>query len=218
MFNFELDTAAAMDNNFGGKGFKTGITKAKVLNVFTGKSTGGNQTVDIEIENENGGRAFIFGLKTDKLTAAGKTNYDYAKFMEFALATGVRTGAEGIGERKLNGSMQQVPTLSEPKGKQVFVALQQTFGVNNRTNKETIMWSLVKTFTAEGLSIRETQDGKPAAEMDAFTVNDYYTKEWIAADEDGTLIKENGNNSSAPANDGGEAAPAGDAKPGGKLF
>lgn len=216
-FKFELDASAALDNNFGGKGFKTGITKAKVLNIFPGVSTGGNNTVDIELENEAGGRAFIFGLKTDKLTATGAKNYDYAKFMEFAVAVGIRTGEEGIGERKINGSMVKVPTLAEGKGKYVNIALQNTYGVNNRTNKETIMWSIVKTFTAEGLSLKEANESLPAAEMSAFAVKDYYSKEWTTANEDGTLIKDDGRDN-APAADAGTPAPAADAKPAGKLF
>ena len=215
MFKFELDTAAAQENNFGGKGFKTGTTKAKILNMFTGKSSGGNDTVDIEIENEQGGRAFIFGLKTSKLTATGKTNYDYAKFMELAVICGIREGTPGIGERKVKGVMVQAETLAEAKGKQVNITLQNTFGVNNTTNKETILWSLVKTFTPEGLSIKEANESLPAVEMDAFAAKDYYTKEWIAANEDGTLIKNTGSNSSTQGESTPEPEPA---KPAGKLF
>lgn len=216
-FRFELDASAALDNNFGGKGFKTGTTKAKVLNVFPGVSTGGNNIVDIEIENEAGGRAFIFGLKTDPTTATGAKNYDYAKFMEFAVACGVRQGTEGVGERKVNGVMKQVPTLAEAKGKMINITLQQTFGVNNRTNKETIMWSLVKTFTAEGLSLKEANEGLPAKEMESFVAKDYYTKEWIAANEDGTLIKDNGSNSTS-TDQAAAPTPTEDAKQSGKLF
>jgi len=218
MFNFELDTSAALENNFGGKGFKTGTTKAKILNVFPVQASGKNDVVDIEIENKQGGRAFIFGLKVAKETLLGKKNYDYAKFMEFATIAGIRTGAEGIGERKVNNVMVQVPTFAEAKGKTINVTLQQTFGVNNRTNKETIMWSLVKTFTAEGLSAKEAQENLPAAEMNAFVAKDYYTKEWVTANEDGTLIKDTGRGSDTPAT-GTDAAPAqAEAQTTGKLF
>ena len=215
MFKFELDTAAAAENNFGGKGFKTGTTKAKVLNVFPSKSSGGNDIVDIEIENEQGGRAFIFGLKVAKETTTGAKNYDYAKFMEFAALAGIRTGVAGIGERKVKGVVTQVETFSEAKGKQLNITLQQTFGVNNRTNKETIVWSLVKTFTAEGLSLKEVQADLSAAEMNTFVAKDYYTKEWIVADEDGTLIKDTKSNTTEA-----ETAqnPTAEAKPTGKLF
>lgn len=215
MFKFELDTTAAMENNFGGKGFKTGTTLAKVLNIFPGQSTGGNNIVDIEIENEQGGRAFIFGLKTDKVTKTGAKNYDYAKWMEFAVICGLRTGEEGIAERKVNGVMKQVPTLAEGKNKKLNITLQQTFGVNNKTNKETIMWSLVKTFTPEGKSLKETQENLPATEMDAFVAKDYYSKEWISANEDGTLIKDTGTSTSSATAD---ATPAAEAAPTGKLF
>lgn len=217
MFNFQLDAVAALDNNFGGKGFQTGVEKAKILNVFITKSTGGNNTVDIELENERGGRAFIFGLKTDQQTAKGEKNYDYAKFMEFALAAGVRTGTIGKGMRKLNNVNQEVDTLAEAKGKTVYVALQKVFGVNNRTNHETENWALVKTFMADGLSVKEANEGLPAKEKDAFTVKDYYTKEWITADENGTLIKDNGNKpgSTEAATPSADAAPAAGS---GKLF
>ena len=218
MFQFQLDTTAAMENNFGGKGFKTGIEKAKVLNVFIGVSSGGNNVVDIELENERGGRAFIFGLKTDKVTATGAKNYDYAKFMEFALAVGIRTGEQGIGQRKMNGAMAQVPTLAEAKGKTINIAMQNAFGVNNRTNKETITWALVKTFMADGLSLKETQGNLPAAEMSAFRVKDYYTKEWIAADEDGTLIKDTGSSAATPAGTEQEAPATAEAGTPKKLF
>ena len=136
--------------------------------------------------------------------------------MELAMIVGIRTAAQGIGERKLKGVMTQVPTLSEAKDKWVNITLQQTFGVNNTTNKETINWSLVKTFTKEGLSGKEAQDNLPAAEMNAFIAKDYYTKEWVKANEDGTLIKDKP--STDTSTDTSEAPAAAEEKPTGKLF
>lgn len=212
MFQFDLE--AAKTNMAGGKGFHTGVTKARIVGIFP-KKKGANDVVDIILENDHGGKAVVFGMMTAKQTATGKDNPHYARFMELAYHAGIRQGTIGKVSRKIGGVDTPSDAFVEATGKIVEVAMQTVFNVNNRTNEETQTWQVSKTFDHLGRTIESVEKDEHLNSAENFAVEDYYTKEWTAAKADGSLIIPQANagtpaTASTPATT--EAAPTG------KLF
>ena len=214
---FKFDEEAAGKNG-SGKGFKSGVTPAKVTGLFVGTSKAGNSVIDVHVENELGGKAIVFEVISTPQTKTGKNNPFYSALMELAYFTGVRQGTVGKAIKKVNGVDVQADCLAEATGKNIKIGLQKTYDVNPMNNKEKVYWTLNKTFSASGQNITSAREGIKRDDSATYKIEDYYTPAWKAAKANGTLIKEDGNTAEGNTPDTTTEGATAAAPTTGKLF
>lgn len=175
-FQFKKDDNAAIAAGKGGA-LDTGVHKVKIVGAYLGKTEKGNNTLDLELEGVNGGKASIFGMCIDEKWASGQTNHDYSRWSELAAVTGMATGSTTAVKRKdFNGVESDAESFDELVGKVVTVAIQMQYDVYQ--NKEKKRRNLSRTFFENGQSLAEKQSGTPAKQSIslASSMKDYETK------------------------------------------
>lgn len=196
MFKFELDTEAAAKNGSGNGKLKSGVHDVIIKGIFLGSTKSGNNTIDIALETTEGQKAVIFGMCIDKTWTTGSENVNYAKWNELALIAGIREGKLAPQDRKMGGATIQADAFVEATGKKVKMAIQENFDAYNNEVKDTYV--LVQTFGAEGHTVSEKGENKPAERFKTFEVKPWYTPAYKVAEEAGTLKKSTSSTTSAP--------------------
>jgi len=156
-FNLDLDVAA---NASKGGRISTGVYKVELVKVFVQKTTGGNNTIDIEMKSENGEVGFINGLCIDAKWASGSENFDYPRWQEFAASAQMRALTTSPMKRMGKDGEYDALVINELMGKTVNVAVYVEHDVYQ--NAESTKLKLSNTFLADGRSIAEAQAKKPA--------------------------------------------------------
>ena len=179
-FKLEIDEQAALSVGKGA-GLPTGIHKVRIIGAWLGETKGGNNTIDLEVEDKDGNRATIYGMCIDKTWKSGAENYDYGKWQELISIVGLKSGETKTIERLMfDGKKENAESMTGLVGKVVVVALQIKFELNQDGTKEKKVRGIYRTFHKDGKSIAETQAGTEAKTSVglASSLKDYETQAW----------------------------------------
>lgn len=172
MFEFKLDLEAAKEVSTGSKTIETGVYKATVEYMALGATKNGNNVVDISFKTEEGRFIKIWGLCVDQKWASGATNYDYNKWMQLAVVTGMKTGETAPFTLTLkDGTTKQLTVFKESVGKPLQVAVQRAYDVYNGEETE-------KNRLHSSYNIDDVNTDKVASRL-----KDMYSKQWKAENE-----------------------------------
>lgn len=186
-FQFNLDAEAAASAGKGG-GLSTGVHVVQIKGAFLGTTTNGNNVLDLEVENEQGAKATIYGICIDKTWKSGAENFDYAKWQELASVAGMQTGAtQPVKRTDFNGTVTDAVAFTELVGKVVTMAIQVELDINSTNGKETKKRKLSRTFFESGQSLAEKQSGSEAKQSVTLgkSITDYETKAYKNAKANG---------------------------------
>jgi len=199
-FEFKLDESVAQSAGQGGA-LDTGVHTVVIEGAYLGQTSGGNNTLDLEVKSKDGGQATIYGICIDEKWKSGGKNYDYARWQELAAVVGMKTGAtSNVKRKKFDGTEEDAVAFDELIGKTVQMAIQVELDEYN--GKEKKKRKLNRTFFEDGKSIAEKQSGSEAKQSVklAKSLKDYETKAYKAFKANGGAST--GNNEPAGAAEG----------------
>ncbi len=173
----KIDKKAAL--RAGGMGrMLTGIYSMIIVRGWEDKTSNGDTILNLELENSEGQRAFIFNLCTEEKWSTGKENFMFARVMELFAVLDVTTISYYKDTIVQKDKKVKIKAIKELKGKKLKMAVQIVLTVYNDEEQQKLQ--LVNSFYKDGKSLLEKEKGKDAKRIKLLEkkLTDYETQEW----------------------------------------